>query len=253
MQIEIYSEPEDPFHFGADKVKPKDQGVFNYPESFAEIVEELGQRDDVIVHIAKVFAPASEAEIKSAEENSFEGQEMGEEMKTFYRQMNGVQLVWEYMPNGKTESLFKKYAVDEGYVKEDGSIWWREPYVDDNSMGSILIRPLDRIEVNADLAAIEIDSQQYYPLNFDNYRSFYDVALVATKSNKVGNYIVLGEDHGATYKGYKPFIDGFARYIKFVINTRGAQVFRNELFQRKVPNHLIDGRPDLGVIIGSMV
>lgn len=217
----------------------------DYVKSFKAVVNELGEHPNIKVHVFKTTDGATEDDFADAEKNLGT---LSKELKEFYKQTNGLQLVWELIPEGE-ESLFDKYAKEE--LLEDGSIRWGDPYFDDSFYNVVMLMPLHKIE-NFSEAKVTIKSKELDLKVIDRYQTWHDVAVVLDKDTQVGDLLVLGEDQGANYNEYNPFTKGFEAYLHYVLATRGASVLRSDIFQNEDHKYTKEV-PNLSAVLSEVV
>lgn len=229
----------------------------DYVASITSMVDELKEHPNIQVHVFKTFNGASDEDLDVLSkklgdlivhhEPEIEKREPSDEIIEFYKQTNGLQLIWELVPDGE-KNLFDKHVKNK--VQEDGSIRWGNPYFDSSHLGVIMIMPTNEVENWSD-AIYEEGGKEYDLKVIDQYSTWNDIAILLDKEKGVDTF-VLGEDQGANYQEANPFKGGFKKYFEFVLATRGAQVLRSSLFYKEGKKYF-EEIPDLAEILKKMV
>ncbi len=208
-----------------------------YLKRFEKMVAELQSHPKIQVSNYHCFAPASDEQIERVE--TILGYELHSSIKNFYRQSNGLQLVWIFtsneqfdenlhMPNGNPLDFSRQY---QDYFPEDGAVMiqpieeaflsdWKERIFFDFMNN-------EEIEKFGDKEYGCLDfHQRIRP--FDAFSMYYDMAFFL---DGTGNPpVIMGNDHQACYTD--SLITDFESYMEFVLANKAAISRRNGFYNQ---------------------
>lgn len=206
------------------------------------MVEELREHPKVVVLHYHIFPPATDEQIALVENKL--GITLDESITSFYKQSNGLQLIWVFksnekfdesihFPNDEHLDFHRQY---EDYHTEDGTVMiqpiesaflrdWKDVVYFDDMNKEV---PNDRNE-EAEFLLGKIYSiydfhQKIQP--FDCFSKYSDMAFFLNGSGNPA--VLLGDDHHNVYTDSK--ITDFESYMEFIIANKGLGERRSDFY-----------------------
>ncbi len=212
-----------------------------YLARFSKMVEDLQNHPKVQVTHFHLFPPATDKQILFVEEKL--GYSLDENIKSFYQQTNGLQLLWIY----KTNEQFDESKHISHTQTLDFNRQYFNYYPED---GAVMIRPIEQVFLSDWKEQIYFDfmsndnqetfmgniygelefSQKIKP--FDSFNKYYDMAFFLDGSSNPP--VILGDDHQACYTDSK--VTDFASYLEFILANKGA-IYRRKGFYSEYAGH----------------
>jgi hypothetical protein len=207
----------------------------SFLEQFHKMIKHLEEQGMFINHVW-VNPPASEEDI--AEVENALGYQLDDSITNFFRECNGIQLLWTH-PNNKYLDKLKQFTNSKEFI----SYGITDDYHFD---GAILIEPIketflndwydhiyfdftieNKEEINfADTTYIEPEfSKRIKP--FDLFDSFWDVSFFL--DGTANPPLILGVDYHADYLYSKK--NSFDNYLAFLLKTYAAVKARQDVLE----------------------
>ncbi len=207
----------------------------DYLVRFGKMVEDLKNHPKIQVSRFHTFPPAGIDQIRKVEQQL--GYELHDSIKEFYRQSNGLQLLWIFKHNEQ----FDKEAHNESTSPMDFDRQYYDYHPED---GAIFIRPIEEAFLMDWQERIYFDfmknsenekfgNREYGLLDFhqrikpfDCFNKYYDMAFFL---DGTGNPpVILGDDHQACYTDSR--ITDFASYMEFILANKGLIQRRKDFY-----------------------
>ena len=217
----------------------------NYTNIFKEMVESLKANSHI--HINHFLMLDANLNNIVEVENKL-GYELDQNIKDFYSECGGIQLVWTHKANSHYEAL-------KQFNENNQQLDYEWGYIDYCGYdGSIMIPPIQEVFLSEwydviyfdftieDRRTIVFDGNEYIEPDFskrikpfDRYSQYHDMAffLDGTSNPK----LILGDDHQACYTDSR--LITFTDYMKFLIYSKGATEARSNFFS-KYNGHALD-------------
>ncbi|WP_420813403.1 BRCT domain-containing protein [Plesiocystis pacifica] len=198
---------------------------------YRAMLQELQASSEVRLLINHISPPASEADINAVSEHL--GEELEASILNFYRQCDGLQLMWATTDNANAQgpgvnTSFYDYHPGDGAIN---ILSLRETFIDADWHGQHYFDFMKDHENDEEFAG------ESYPLwdfsrsirVFDNF-NIYNMAgfvMIAAKGSPLSPPISIGDDHGACWTDAR--ITDFESYMEILLATRGSIAARREL------------------------
>jgi hypothetical protein len=202
-----------------------------YLERFENMVQMLENDSQVIVKAFHRFPPATDSQIKQLGQKL--GVDLHQSIKDFYKQTNGLQLLWSFRsnehsttPSGGTLDFYRQY---EDYQPEDGAVmifpletaFFNESVAERYSQATPHGTPMKFLGKGYSWAEF---GSRIRP--FDGFNKYYDMAFFLDGSGNPP--VILGDDHQACYTDSR--VTDFESYLEFLIANKGLVGRRKDFY-----------------------
>lgn len=213
-----------------------------YLSRFNKMVEELREHPKVVVLHYHIFPPATDEQIALVESKL--GISLDDSIVSFYKQTNGLQLIWIFKSNEKfdenvhfsSHEPLDFYHQYEDYHTEDGTVMiqpiesaflrdWKDVVYFDDMNKKVSADHNEEVEFLLEKTYSIYDfHQKIQP--FDCFSKYSDMAFFL---DGTGNPpVLLGDDHHNVYTDSK--VTDFESYMEFIIANKGLGARRTDFY-----------------------